>query len=304
MNRFWRDLATEDAVNEEIWARSPDLQRRIQPPEALQLAGAVGAQQAMLPGDPHGVLPWVPDLFGRSWHEPDALLVVASAYAGFIAECSTRHRCLQIADYRPARTWTEFQRVFVARDVDDDPNYYGPIAQLVATVTGRTESSHLALFDLCRASFVRRGQGGNRSDVSDDRMVRNAADTYNRYVDAGDGWSWRNVSGGDAVRVVALGTIAEHGLLRLFAAHGCAVRHSRTGEVWKPIAARHSGAWVARYADSRYRLATWLQEGCWWEISSSDIGRVWRVLPLAHPSRSQHDPGYARASSVLQAISV
>src|SRR4030095_14884020 len=98
MTRFWRDLTTEDAVNEEIWARSPDLQRHIQPPEALQLAGAVGAQQAMLLDDPHGVLPWVPDLLGMSWRERDALLVVGSAYAGFIAECSTRHRCLGIAD--------------------------------------------------------------------------------------------------------------------------------------------------------------------------------------------------------------
>jgi hypothetical protein len=101
------DVAIQDELNAEIWAKSPKVQGDIQTPLELGHEGAVGAQQAMiedglLPGVTSAkILPWVPDLVGAGWAQPDALLVVGSAYAGFIKELSRRPHSLPLAKYVP-----------------------------------------------------------------------------------------------------------------------------------------------------------------------------------------------------------
>ena len=77
---FWSEgwFSGGDQINEEIWLWSPAIQRGNQPPDQLFSAGSIGAQQAMLPGDPDGILPWVPDVFGSEWASPDALIIIGS----------------------------------------------------------------------------------------------------------------------------------------------------------------------------------------------------------------------------------
>src|SRR4051794_22742304 len=109
------DVASGDDLNAEMWHRSPTVQRLIQPPRDLEHDGAVGAQQAMLEDDSvpgvtrETVLPWVPDLLGAGWRRSDAVLVVGSAYAGFIRGLSRRSRSLPLSEYASASSADEFQ---------------------------------------------------------------------------------------------------------------------------------------------------------------------------------------------------
>jgi hypothetical protein len=48
------------------------------------------------------VLPWVPDLVGADSDHERSVLIFGAAYAGFIAEYSTRPACLPLADYTKA----------------------------------------------------------------------------------------------------------------------------------------------------------------------------------------------------------
>lgn len=117
-----------DEINDDIWRDSPAVQRSVQPPEVLGAPGAVGAQQAMIDGD--DVLPWVPDLIGSNWRNKNALIIVGSAYAGFIREFSGRGATMPLSDYRTARTWQDFQERFVATVVHPDVNYYRRLTAL------------------------------------------------------------------------------------------------------------------------------------------------------------------------------
>src|ERR1035438_6209280 len=83
-----------DAINAEMWVRSPQLQLEIQHPHSLFKPGSVGPQQAMLEPDAtlgiklDTVLPWVPDIVGKEAEGDRAVLIYGSAYAGFIWEYS------------------------------------------------------------------------------------------------------------------------------------------------------------------------------------------------------------------------
>ncbi len=180
---FWRADAfdLEDSLNLEIWANSPKLQFEVQSREDA-LRTLVGAQQAMLPSEVLAqvgpTLPWVPDLVGKQWRVETSILIIGSAYAGFIKEFSGRKACMDLKDYvasvmRPPR---EFQQLFLRDVVSGDNNYYGRVQALVQAVIGSAQN--LALFDLCRASFVKRDSDG---DKSNDAIVRRAPQ-YLRYV--------------------------------------------------------------------------------------------------------------------------
>ncbi len=152
--------------------------------------------------DEHEVLPWVPDILGENWRQPDAVLIVGSAYAGFIREFSGRGATMSLSDYRTARTWQAFQEQFVAQVVRPDPSYYGPL-----TVLAGGTLQNVALLDLCRASFVKRGEGSIlRRDNSGDRIVIDHPAIYSRYVDGQTEWTWQRILRSKARRIAITGT--------------------------------------------------------------------------------------------------
>jgi len=292
-------LDRDDVLNGTIWSESPKVQPEVQAPDQLQGAGALGAQQAMC-GDP--VLSWVPDLAGRRWCDPEAVIVVGSAYAGFVREYSSRGCTLPLATYRQARTWQDFQEMFVKEVVLADARYYGPVADLLV----EAPQGSFVVLDLCRASFVRRGSAEHtRTDESGDAVVREGATSFERYVESAvpSLWLWQRLTHGRGMRIVALGQIAEHGLLRLFVRRGMKVhRHGASSDAgWRPGPGT-GGAWISRYADPTQKLESWVERTCWWEVSGSVQGesRRWQILPVLHPSRRQRDPQYERSRAVLR----
>ena len=96
-----------DDVNEEIWSESSSVQESVQPLCDLRKLNAIGAQQGMIDPDPESdppatcetLLPWVPDLLGKNWRAEDSILIVGSAYAGFIKEYSGNVGCISAITY-------------------------------------------------------------------------------------------------------------------------------------------------------------------------------------------------------------
>src|SRR2546428_13985689 len=107
---FWSldNLDLTDALNKEIWRDSPARGAALRPRLPLDRYG--GLQDMNLDG--LGGLPWVPDLVGRSWREPDSVLVVGSAYAPFIRPWAGRTAAMDAKDYRDAKSAEEFLRRF------------------------------------------------------------------------------------------------------------------------------------------------------------------------------------------------
>ena len=315
MSGFWnRDYFDfDDPLNQEIWSRSPVVQQEIQSPRELQKPGAIGAQQAMIDLTPNPrfsaspSLPWVPDVVGKEWHTREALLIVGSAYAGFIREFSTRSRALPLADYVSASSASQFQRSFLRYVVAPDSSYYGPIQALASSKT----AARIALFDVCRASFVKRGSGtAQRNDTSGDSVALEAPEVFEQYAEnkTQADWTWRRITESQANRIVALGYIAEHGLLRLFARHGMQIQVSNGSAPPLRINAfpDGSGRWVKVYADHPSRpVGSWLKLRCWWTISGEVEGvhRAWHLLPAFHPARHQKpDPEYRQTKVLLAAM--
>ena len=186
-----------------------------------------------------------------------------------------------------------------------DP-YYGPVEQFCGSLP---DASRIALFDLCRASYVKRTfVNGSEIHVSNAKIVEKSADIFARYVEAKtpEAWLWRRLSGGSALRVLALGTVAEHGLLRLFQRKGMAIYLHRATRpevgplTFLPADLRDlSGSWVRPHAYKRLRCGTdslekiltekaqldyWLQRQAWWSIRGPGDGEeIWRLLPVYHP---------------------
>lgn len=303
---FWNaayfDFA--DPLNQEIWAESPALQRKIQPPDTLIAAGSIGAQQAMVQSA-SCVLPWVPDLLGTHWRDPESLLIVGSAYAPFVQGHATRDGQMPLSEYQDARSVEEFQRGFLQRVVQPCGSYYGPVSYLAASEEG---ASRLALFDLCRVSFVQKAGGpGADPAKSGDGLVesKEGRAVFARYVEhpQASRWTWQRIVGSQASCILALGRVAERGLLSLVAEQGMRVRPSDAPDSqWKPRPFAN-GAWVVIDRKKPHRtLRSWLHSGAWWIISGEVDGsdRSWRLLPVYHPSwHNKHDQGYALTRDLL-----
>jgi hypothetical protein len=321
---FWTlaSLAADDDLNRIMWETSASLQAKIHPPETLTGINALGAQQAMLDPDPlaappitsQTVLPWVPDLLGANWTDEESLLIVGSAYAGFIREYNGG-KGLRIRDYLACsqQKWSRFQAEFIRQVVTEFRAYYGFVERLVRALSGQGATiSNAAITELCRASFVRRvGHDGSREwerlkgyvnsgvvvrhDKSGDPSGPLSAQVFARYVEnpTAAEWLWQRMWKSKARRVVVLGRVAEHGLLRCLASRtevsniacsqGCWIRfHRPDDDTW----ARLSG-----HADPRVKLSHWLANRDWWTVTASVEGKArhWHVLPIRHPSRSAVD---------------
>ena len=301
-------LVADDPVNRSIWTQSVELQRKIVEHQTLPLR--VGAQQAMpkvcdeklfSAQDP---LPWVPDLVGsRFGSDPRSVLVVASSYNGFIEGYSRRDAVMPLADYVNAKNddrhgVEQFCRAFVEHVVDRDADYYQPILRDLLPAAG-CDPDCCCLTDLCKASFVQRGNGpdkGNRGDKGDDSVVRKHWPQWIPYV-AGlaDGecdtplpyqWLWQRMQ--QCRVVVALGTIAEYGILKIFQRMA---REPRTWS-WKdctimpdhPTMTADVSDWEYGYACSRRKLGDWLNNEDWWVLRDSGREPRWFLLPVYHPA--------------------
>lgn len=313
---YWDDnhFDLNDRINENIWKDSPAIQQLIRPPRRLGDIGAFGAQQAMLEPRarsvwrPHltrpGILPWVPDLAGKRWKKRDAVFVVGSAYAGFIKEYSGRRAAMNLCCYASAASARQFQERFLREVVQPDTDYYSKLELLFAR---HRRAAQLCLMDLCRASFVERGTraGRKQMDKSNEPSREPAWGHFRLYAEhpACRGWTQRRLTESRTTKIVALGWIAEHGVLQLlrdwFGLNRGFTIVDTNGE---PLVLAQD--WTPTYA-SRRRLNHWLKSGAWWNVAGQVDGepRKWQVLPVYHPSAMQrNDPRYARTRGRLAAF--
>lgn len=266
---YWdqANLKLVDTINADIWTRSQQLQREIQPPAQLIAPGSVGPQQSMVERDEalgidaDAVLPWVPDIVGKDADGDRAVLVFGAAYAGFIHEYSGRDACLPLADYVEAAKrgdgdgWAAFQRLFLDKVVKPDGAYYSKLASLLASAG--VSANRIVLSDLCPNSIVKRTIINNRRQDDSSQPGKGRASVFCKYVEhqtVAD-WTWRRITESRAERIIALGHIAEHGLLRLFSWHSATI--SCNGRQWhqdRQSKDLPTGGWVDRYADEQKTL--------------------------------------------------
>lgn len=177
---------------------------------------------------------------------------------------------MELDDCFRERGLEHFQRKFIEHVVADDSAYYGPVADLLR---GYIPLENMVLMDLCRASFVRR-EGPNVM-TSGDQVIQGAPALYQGYVDAGADWTWQRLSHCSVRMVIALGKLAEEGMLANLSNHGCVVRtlEAKTQPGVRTL--------TASFPDKRNPLI---------------------CLSVTHPARrNQFDAGYLRARQALAA---
>jgi hypothetical protein len=295
---YWAhaNFKSVDAINAEIWTQSPLLQCKIQEPHALTEPGSVGPQQAMLEDDPETVLPWVPDIVGTEAVGERAIIIFGSAYAGFMCEYSRRCACLKLNDFKGAKDWIAFQKLFLKYVVAPDGDYYQKLERLL-TLAG-ISANQIILSDLCPNSIVGRSEVINNRRRDDSRQSKAWAKVFSKYVENPmvEDLTWRRILESRANRVIALGHVAEHGLLRLFSRRGASIFCN--GHKWTQRVDSSGEAWVGNYADLTKTLYYWLRERRWWTVSIP--GRELRLLPVYHPAKIEKwDPGYVQTLKVL-----
>jgi hypothetical protein len=301
-------LVADDPINRRIWTESVALQRKIVEHSTQPLQ--VGAQQAM-PKPAHegsfsaqDPLPWVPDLVGsRFGTSAGSLLVVGSSYNGFIEGYTGPNAVMPLRDYVEAKRagmygLQRFVTEFRACVVDPNENYYMPILRDLLAGAG-CDLDACCLTDLCKASFVLRGAGTgteNRGDKGSDPVVEGYWDEWVPYVTSMTGtegdtplpyqWLWQRMQ--QCRVIVALGTIAEYGVLKVF-------QHmARSPRAWSwedsrvvpdhPTMTAEVSDWEYGYASSERRLRDWLNGEDWWLLSDSGMRPRWFLLPIYHPA--------------------
>lgn len=325
-----------DPLNCEIIAHSLGLQRGI--PVVTHSDGrVVGAQQAMPKLEhrnlfgPENPLPWVPDRVGAEFsRENKGVLVVGSSYNGFIEGYSSRSMKLEhylaIRDLiregnedprhpKVTQACTKFVQDFDAQVMAPDTNtYYGPILDRLLGDAG-VPASRACLTDLCKASFVRRGSNtgeGDRGDEGNDGIIKDKKNwplwaqflTCNRAGDTAPlpyQWLWRRMQ--QCRHIVALGTIAEYGVIKLFKqmAESPGIGTRNGGRIHLDQSLDPDARWKYCYADSTRKLSRWLDTKDWWNLTEGATGKKWNLLPVYHPAARPPyaDPGYARTRPVL-----
>jgi hypothetical protein len=285
---FWNldHIDTHDPLNETIWAESPAVQAAIQPYRDDWQDGEIGAQQAMRAPLR---LRWVPDLVGKHWRSENALVVIGSAYGPFIKNSHGQHEMLP-SDYDQPTADT-FQRRFV-ETVVASRGYYTQVARLSEHAV--SDASHLILFDLCRVAFVR---CGSPRDAGGDSVVRckSAHHLFSRYVESPvpRGWLWSRLVDSEASAVIALGTVAEHGLLRLFVAKLGEPRIVDSLDPSIKFVASDGDSWPRNYAHSRRFIRVRSEQKsvpCWVVsgITAAGALRKWRVAVVPHPTGARN----------------
>lgn len=273
------DLATADSINEEIWSESPRIQADVQAPRGAWDVGDVGAQQAMCGSPP---IPWVPDLVGVDFHRPGSVLVVGMAYSGFVRRPNRNHGEIPWATYAACPSASAFCKRFLRAVVPVYPYYTNVLDALPEEVRHR----RVAFTDLCRVALVKVGPHRDSSSGIE------RADTalFSRYADhpVNRDWHARRLLSSGARVVVALGHVAEHGVLRLMRdVLQCTVRASSNPSVSYE---RESGpeTWAKTYAHDGRKVGHWQETRDWWR-AEGPRGR-WNVVTIPHPSESTVAP--------------
>lgn len=324
-----------DPINCEIIALSLRLQREISKGDGPE-GPTVGAQQVMPMREhvnlfgPKNPLPWVPDWVGADFtRENNGVLVVGSSYNGFIEGYSSRS--MKLEDYlavqnlvldgdenpahpKVAEACAKFFRDFEEQVMSPDAaTYYGLVFKCLLGNSG-IQTSRACLSDLCKASFVRRGYGNNpgmRGDVGSDGIIIENWTTWMsfltcRFPGAGGPlpfqWLWRRMQ--QCRHIIALGTIAEYGVIKIFKAMAesptIVTRNGGRIELHKSL--KPDGQWIYDYADSTRKLSHWLDTKNWWVLSDDTTCQKWNLLPVYHPAARPPyaDFGYARTGVVIE----
>ena len=286
-----------------------------------------GAQQAMpKPEDerlfgPQNPLPWVLDLVGTQFGSSNGVLVVGSSYNGFIRGYSARTRKMDLQTYIDCRDdeaagQQRFVGKYVSSVVEGDEDYYQPILRNLLGSAG-VPPKHVCLTDLCKASFVKRGNGGRdgcRGDTGNDGVVRQSWANWTDYVcwppddlpseRVSYRWIWQRVL--HCRIILALGSIAEYGILKIFLeladrSKVCSQRDSMV----QPNKSLFSGSsWKYGYACRSRRLRDWLELDDWWKLEATENGEIrrWCLLPVYHPAAAigrNFDVAYCRTGRLL-----
>ncbi len=313
----------DDSINAEIWSLSRTLQRSI----SLDHDASHGAQQAMPKPEhrplfgPENPLPWVPDLVGTHYADDQGVLVVGSSYNGFISGYSARTRTMDLQTYADCRDnetsgLQVFTEQYLRSVVSGDTDYYQPILQDLMGAAGVTPE-RVCLTDLCKASFVEQGLGRPdlcRDDIGSDAIVRRHWEHWTHYVRGAPEvrpadrapyrWLWGRMQ--QTRTVIALGTIAEYGVLKMFCA--MAENPKATAKLDPAIspdmrALGPDRPWKYAYACPARKLRDWLTLGDWWRLEAGPASqpRHWSLLPVYHPSVAgrEGDVGYVATAALL-----
>lgn len=298
--------SSQDAVNAQIWAESPALERALS--KMINDRG-IGAQQAM-PKPQHSgsfsadrPLPWVPDMVGPQFGTASpSVLIVGSSYNGFLTGYTKRRGTMSVKDYAEARNCVDHQtgltRFFASfvRDVcGGDQAYYGRIRKVLDAATIPLEN--VCLTDLCKASFVRKMEAdGQRMDGGDDNLIKaemahwqhyvlGAAKENLRIVPLPYLWLGKRIQAADII--LALGKLAEYGVVKVLKR----LEPEITISASKPPHVRPNHRSLSPGQDWQYTSAfsgrgvkSWLDSGDWWDITERGVSQARRLLPCLHPS--------------------
>lgn len=275
---FWNSdkIDKVDPLNETIWSQSPTVQDSIQSYRSEWGLGEVAAQQAM--HAPHR-LSWVPDIVGDNWRSARTVIVVGSAYGPFITNRHGYH------EMRPDVYDQPTAGGFVQKFIDHvvlTRSYYRKVADLVEPFV---DVAHLVMLDLCRVAFVRVGLA---RDEGGDGVVNSATELFSQYVESRipREWLWQRIVASEGSTLVALGTVAEHGLLRLFASQLSDVDIHDSAESNIRFESGRSTSWPRRYAHDKRKLThrsaiatppIWIVKG-----TTGGRRRTWMVAVVPH----------------------
>ncbi len=325
---FWahEDRVENDQINQKIWEISPIMMGAVHDmrSDGVRFSGKYGCQQAMvgeeaftheghrLTGgyDTEDPLPWIPDWVGRRCSTDTGVTVIGPSYPPVIAERGRYWAGLKLADYRAAGGADAFLRLFAEHVLWDSD--YGHFCQIEHLLFPFRTAADLCYFNLCRGSFLTQSEpvGEGDDQYSDERLdgshIRNVDDRrlyhllYHEYVQAAETWNWERLVASKSRVVIALGKVAEHGLLRLFRSKGARIVDHSDGAEWEPPNLGDEVGWPSQRADSNRPISYWIErDGRWWDISLPDQSG-WRLLPVYSLDEAEkEDTGYRRTQRIL-----
>jgi hypothetical protein len=138
---------------------------------------------------------------------------------------------------------------------------------------------------------------------------KKCADCLHRYAMCAESrqWTLDRLTQSSARIVIALGTVAEHGLLKLLDSY----KDYKVWDiihrvpVWRPQKHREPSAWTQTHAQNRKGIKSRLSSptpSCWC-VGTASGGIRWYVVPVFHPqAAAKSDPSYRRTLSYLEAV--
>jgi hypothetical protein len=99
------------------------------------------------------------------------------------------------------------------------------------------------------------------------QLAEEARSLFSDCADAESAWTWRRIQ---SVRnIVALGTIAEHGILRFFDKMKAKIWINKSERPWESRFQDHDNGWTAKCAQQYRTLASWFTPGACWKFSGA-----------------------------------